>query len=166
MSKLPVHKPVDWRHAGLNILVLASFCGIGFWLGGSNGVLFAAALFLFLSASLRSLLASHHRKGVVLCKSGNFADAIEEFKRSLAFFERHAWIDQYRGITMLSSGHSYIEMALVSIGFSYIQLNQREQARNYYQTCLKSFPTSHMAIAALHYLDSTEKASTEEENHG
>ncbi len=45
---------------------------------------------------------------------------------------------------MLSSGHSYIEMALVSLGFSHIQLNQRDRAREYYQTCLQQFPQSQM----------------------
>jgi tetratricopeptide (TPR) repeat protein len=166
MSKLPILKPVDWRHAALNILVLASFCGVGYWFEGNNGILFAAASFLILSVCLRALIARHHRKGIVLCKNGQFAEAIGEFKQSLEFFDRHRWIDQYRGLTMLSSGHSYIEMALVSLGFSHVQLNQRDQARCFYQTCLQSYPTSHMAIAALQYLDSTEKASTEEEIHG
>jgi tetratricopeptide (TPR) repeat protein len=166
MSKLPVHKPIDWRHASLNLAVLALFCCVGFWIQGSNGILVSSAIFLAMAVTLRSVLAVHHRRGIVHCRNGHFQDAIGEFQQSLAFFQRYPWIDRFRGITMLSSGHSYIEMALISLGFSYIQLNQPEQARGYYDTCLTSFPNSHMAIAGLHYLDSTDNNSIEKEIHG
>lgn len=165
MSQLPVQKPIDWRHAALNIVILALFCGVGFWVDPANGILFASATFLALAVTLRSTLAKHHRQGIIHCRTGNFAAALREFQQSLDFFRSYPWIDRYRGITMLSSGHSYIEMALVSLGFSCIQLNQFEQARQYYQSCLQSFPSSRMALAGLHYLDSTSHGPIEKESH-
>lgn len=166
MSKLPVQKPIDWRHASLSIGVLLLLCAVGYWIDGSTGVLVATIAYLLLSVLLRAIFAMHHRRGIVCCRNGNFATAVEEFQRSHDFFNRHRWIDRFRGLTMLSSGHSYIEMALVSLGFSHIQLNQRERAREYYQTCLQQFPQSQMAIAGLHFLDSTDTPAIEKEIHG
>lgn len=97
MSQLPVQKPIDWRHAALNIVILALFCGVGFWFDPSNGLLVASAIFLALALTLRSTLAKHHRQGVIHCRAGNFAAAIREFQQSLDFFQRHSRIDRYRG---------------------------------------------------------------------
>jgi len=67
---------------------------------------------------------------------------------------------------MLSSGHSYIEMALISLGYCHIQLNQPDQAFQYYQTCLQKFPESQMARNGLLHLEKAHNPSSHQEIQG
>ena len=166
MSQLKVHKPIAWHQALLNILVLGLMCIGGYWLAQTNGVLIASASYLALAVLLRSFFASHHRRGIFLCKNGNFAAAISEFDKSINFFRQYPWIDRWRGLTMLSSGHSYIEMGLISLGFAHLKLDHLERAKECYQKCKNEFPFSTMAESGLHYIEATANGNSEDELNG
>lgn len=117
----------------------------------------AMTTYLAISLGLECFIPHNHRKGVLLCKQGNFAQAIEEFKKSYVFFCRHAWIDKYRYVTLLSSSkNSYTEMALINIGFCYVQCNNVKLAKEYYQKALELFPDSKTAKGALDMISSLE----------
>jgi hypothetical protein len=64
MTKTRIQRPIDWRHASLNLVVLITVCALGYYFDKSNGILLATALFLITAFSLRSWLGYHHRKGV------------------------------------------------------------------------------------------------------
>lgn len=109
---------------------------------------------------LEFCIPHNHRKGILLCKKGNYVHAIEEFKKSYNFFCRHAWIDKYRYLTLQSSSRaSYTEMALINIAFCYIQSNNIKLAKEYYQKALELFPDSEMAKGALNMLSTFERKS-------
>jgi tetratricopeptide (TPR) repeat protein len=166
MSQLKVLKPIAWHQALLNILVLGLMCFGGYWLAQTNGILIAAAIYLALAILLRSFLASHHRRGILFCKSENFVSAIGEFEKSINFFQKHPWIDRWRGLTMLSSGHSYIEMGLISLGFAHLQAGHIERAKECYQKCKSEFPFSQMAESGLQYIEATANGNSEDEING
>lgn len=166
MSQLKVQKPIAWHQALLNIVVLGLMCFGGYWLAQTNGILIASAIYLALAVLLRSILASHHRRGILLCKGGDFASAIDEFEKSINFFRQYPWIDRWRGLTMLSSGHSYIEMGLISLGFAHLQLDHFERAKECYQNCKSEFPFSHMAESGLHYIEATANDNSEDGING
>ncbi len=95
-----------------------------------------------------------------LTKRGRFAEAIPHYERSLAFFERHAWIDRWRALTMLSSGQlSYREMALVNIAFCYSQLDEGALAESYYRRALAAFPDSVIARTAVRMVEAIQSGS-------
>lgn len=166
MTKTRIQRPIDWRHASLNLVVLIMVCALGYYFDKSNGILLATALFLITAFSLRSWLGYHHRKGVYHCRQGDWNAAIAEFSQSLMFFEKNRWLDRFRGLTMLSSGHSYIEMALISLGYCHIQLDCPEKAFQYYQNCLQKFPDSQMARNGLLHLDKAHNSSNRQESQG
>src|SRR5205085_9239376 len=93
------------------------------WLlvGNQRGVILGLGAYLFYSLIVgRLIIARHHRRGIRLVRQRLFAEAITAFEQSLEFFTRHAWVDRFRSITMLSAaGLSYREMALGNIAFCY-----------------------------------------------
>jgi len=159
MSPVPIVRPIVWRNALMNLAVLALFCIVGFLLNRQWGVVAGAMLFLITSLSLREILASHHRSAIRYCASQQWANAIEEYQKSLQFFAQYPWIDRYRGVTMLSSGLSYREMGLLGLGFCYGQLGKGDDALSTYRQCLNEFPVSQMAATALRLMDSAKTAS-------
>ena len=84
----------------------------------------AMMIYLAIFILLRTAIPHHHRKGISLLKTNHYLQAIEEFEKSYTFFTRHAWIDRWRYITLLSSSKiSYTEMALLNIAFCYSQID-------------------------------------------
>lgn len=111
-----------------------------------------AAFVLWLLAG-RWLVARHHRRGIRRVKAGDFAAAIPEFEASHAFFTRHAWVDRWRFLTMLSvSLPSYREIALCNAAFCHAQLGNGAESRRFYERALESFPDSGLASAGLSML--------------
>ncbi len=122
----------------------------------SIDVFLGAVTYLLFSIVLERGIAHNHRKGISLSKVGNYAQAIEEFKKSYDLFCRHSWINKYRYITLLSSSrYSYTEMALVNLAFCYVQSGNIELAKQYYQKTLKLFPDNEMAKIALNAIISS-----------
>lgn len=126
----------------------------------SEAFLIGAGLYLVYSFGSRAILAREHKAGMRLTKRGSFAEAIPHYEESLAFFERHAWVDRWRALTMLSSGRlSYREMALVNIAFCYSQVGEGEKAEDYYRRTLADYPDSVIARTALRLMESVRGGS-------
>lgn len=99
--------------------------------------------YLAYSIGSRILIPRHHRRGMRALKRGDFDTAISQMDASYAFFQRHAWIDRFRWLTMLSpSAMSYREMALLNIAFFQTQLGRRDEAKAAYQRVVAEFPDS------------------------
>ena len=103
---------------------------------------------------LRRTVGSSHRKGVRLAVQGQYTAAIPFFLRSLAYFTRHRWVDNYRFLTLLSiSNNSYREMALYNLGFCYAQVGEKQKAREFLQQTLDLNPDNKIAKDTLKLLN-------------
>jgi hypothetical protein len=160
MSRLATTSLVNWWATIPQFLVLGAACIFGLLITKSpRGVVWGAAIYLAYSFASRSLLARAHRRGVRLSRNQQFAAAIPAHQASYDFFARHAWLDRYRAITMMSaSAMSYREMALCNIAFAYTQIGEGAKAKQFYQRALSEFPGSTMAAAALRMIDASERA--------
>jgi hypothetical protein len=158
-TKTPFVRQTSWLASLPQLVALAAATGVGGWVAGIHGVFWGAAAYIIYSIGSRNVIPRAHRAGVTLIKQQRFADAIPKFEESLAFFDRHAWIDRYRSITLLTpSAASYREMALANIAFCHGQLGNGEECRAYYRKCLERFPNSGVAASALRMLDSVAHA--------
>jgi tetratricopeptide (TPR) repeat protein len=152
-TRTPIVRQVSWLVALPSLLVLAAVAMLGLYLGGNTGLIVAVACFLAYSIGMRSLIAREHRRGIRLVRSKQFGEAIPHFERSFEFFDRHRWLDDWRGLVLLSSSRaSYREMALLNVAFCLSQLGDGARAAETYQRCLELFPESGMAEAALRML--------------
>jgi tetratricopeptide (TPR) repeat protein len=121
-------------------------------------ILYGALGYLAYSFGSKAILLRHHRQGINLSKLGLFREAIDEFQSSYSFLRKYPWIDKYRFITMLdSSAVPYREMALCNIAFSYVQLDEKVKAQEYYRKALEESPESDMAKSGLEYVESGER---------
>ena len=116
-----------------------------------NGLMTYFLIFYILKFSI----AKSHRKGIQLVKKQMFEQAIISFEESYSYFNKNAWIDKYRFITLLSSSKiSYKEMALNNIAFCYGQIGNGKKSKEYYERTLKEFPDSSLAITGLRMINS------------
>lgn len=126
-----------------------------------NGLLYGLANYLILSKLLRELIPISHRKGMLKVRTNDYAEAIPYFERSYAFFDQHAWLDDYRYLTILSSSAiSFREMALLNMAFCHSQIGNARQSKALYQRTLSEFPNSGMAITALKQIETWENEHT------
>ena len=115
--------------------------------------------YLIVSFTLRLSLTHNHRKGMILIRDDKYELAIDEFQKSYSFFSKHAWIDRYRFITMLSSSKiSYSEMALVNIAFCYSQIGDGRKTKDYYLKALDQFPNSEIVKTFFKTIESIENS--------
>ena len=158
----PILRQTAWTSVFLQFFIMGVLAA-GFmlfvkpyWLSFCLGV----TAYLVIHFILEGCIPHNHRKGLLLCKQGNYGQAIEEFKKSYHFFCRHPWIDQYRYLALLSSSKvSYTEMALMNIVFCYAQLNDAALAKAYCQKTLEYFPDSQTAKSTLNMIASLEDKS-------
>lgn len=142
--------------AVMGLLVLGYYV-----LDSSAPLLYGLLSYLVLSFLLKMSIARFHRRGIQLVKGGAWAEAIDLFEKSYAFFSRNRWVDAYRFLTLLDSSKiSYREMALCNIGFCYGQMGDRKAAMAAYGKAVEEFPESALAMAALHMLQSMDAASS------
>lgn len=161
-SEKPIMRQRAWQSMfpqffilGLLIIVFISFIK-PLWLAICLGV----AVYWAIHFILEFCIPHNHRKGILLCKKGNYEQAIDEFKKSYNFFCKHTWIDKYRYLILQSSSRaSYTEMALINIAYCYIQSNNIKLAKEYYQKVLELFPESEMAKGALNMISTFESKS-------
>jgi tetratricopeptide (TPR) repeat protein len=163
-SNVPVIRPVAWLALLPQMALMAALATVG-WLvtGQREGVILGLGVYLFYSLVIgRLIIARHHRRGIRLVRQRRFAEAIPAFEQSLEFFTRHAWVDRFRSIIMLSAaGLSYREMALANIAFCYSQIGRGAEAKQYYQQTLAEYPNNGLALAALAMIQSAEQAAAE-----
>ncbi|MBE5791238.1 MAG: hypothetical protein IJN21_10645 [Clostridia bacterium] len=125
MRQNTVRKRNYWFEA-LGLIEVMAFILLGYaifrdWM---SGIYVGSLTYLVVAWTLRLTLQKHHRKGMRLLKAEMYEKALVCFQKSEAFFEKHAWIDKYRFITMFSSSaYSYREMALHNQAHAYLRLN-------------------------------------------
>jgi tetratricopeptide (TPR) repeat protein len=158
-TRVPVIQQISWPAVLLHLAIGGSLIGIAaLFLPPSRAVMAGALVYLIYAWASRAVAARHHQRGMRLVRSHRFAEAIEAFEASYAFFSRQQWLDRYRSVFLLSpSGISYREMALVNIAFSAAQLGDGARAKAYYQRALQEFPQSGIATAALNIIAAAEK---------
>lgn len=166
-SNKPVVRQRSWLASILHVLLVLVFTIIFTFCVGSIVDGFDLTLLVFFIAYLllRFLVPKNHQQGVELYRSGDYAQAISEFEKSYAFFTKHAWIDKYRYIVLLSASKiSYTEKSLINIAVCYIRMGDVNKAKEYYENTLSQFPDSEMAKMALQKLNAAANTtSTPEE---
>ena len=164
-SRAPIVYRVSWPALGLHVLLFLALVWTlkAAWYGEKfAGLAVPAAMLAYLACllTLRNTVGASHRRGIRLVRRGRFEEAIPQFAASYDFFRRHAWVDRFRAVTLLSlSGISYREMALVSSAFCHTQIGEGKKARELYERALAEFPNSGMASTALKVLDAGRQSS-------
>ena len=161
-SDTPTIRQVSLIGSIPQVLVMITFVIVGNRIDPRDGFIWGLGMFFALRFALRAV-PRDHRAAMALVRQNRFADAIPCFQKSLNFFGRHPWLDQYRSVVLLSpSGISYQEMAMANIAFCYSQIGDGKSARLHYQQCLERFPDSGIALTALRMMDSvSENPATE-----
>jgi tetratricopeptide (TPR) repeat protein len=153
-SSLPIVRQIAWLSVVPQVAVLALLILIARFLGAREPLIAGALTYLAASFVLRSVIPRHHRNGIYFYKKERFAEAIPYFYKSYDFFARHAWVDRWRAVTMLSpSRMSYREMALINVAYCLAQAGERERSILEYRRALAEFPGSKMAETALRLLE-------------
>jgi tetratricopeptide (TPR) repeat protein len=154
-SNVPTIRQINWISILPQLVVIGIFLIIWKLINVGDPFLIALLTYLILSICLRTLIPHDHRKGMSLVKQIKYAEAIEYFEKSYAFFSRHNWIDKYRFVTLLSSSRMcYKEMALANIAFCYGQIGDGLKSKEYYERTLKEYPDNGIAKAGLNLLNS------------
>lgn len=144
----------------MTILVAVMF-GSLHWAPESVGLWGPIAYFALL-IGLRTLVPRDHRRGIRHVRRGQYELARNCFLESYAFFTRHAWIDRYRAIALLSPSYmSYREMALCNAAFCSMQAGDGKRGEQLYRQALEEFPDSGTASAALNMIESARHTGDE-----
>ena len=163
MSRVPVIREVAWLAVVPQLVILAAFITIAAVLRrgyDDRALIFGASTYLVLSFILRNIVSRHHRLGVRLIRAQRFEAAILHFAKSVDFFARHRWIDQFRAVTLLSASRmSYREMAMCNIAFGLSQLGRGSEAKTVYQNVLREYPDNSLANAAMRMITAAESSS-------
>ncbi|MCE9557078.1 MAG: hypothetical protein K8T91_27335 [Planctomycetes bacterium] len=162
-SRIPVVRQMSWAGLVFFAACLGLCVLLGILIDPTRGALFGLAIFYLWFLCVSRLIARHHHAAVRLAKKKQFEQAIEEYRQSLAFFERNTWIDRFRFVVMFSlSSISYREMDLLGVAFCYGQIGDGTRSLATYRQCLEEFPDSEMAASALRLLDSVRKLPKEQ----
>lgn len=115
----------------------------------------------FLGIGMRSVFLRFHRQGMKQLRARAYSAAILEFEKSLSYFRNHQFLDRYREILLGSySRLSYQDMALANIAACYLQLEEVDRAREYYEMALRENPDNVVAASALRMLTSLPSSDT------
>lgn len=150
-QRLPMIREVSWAALGPQLVLLAALMAIAYTVFGPRyGVTTGALVYLVWRFGAHQLVALHHRTGIRLLRTKRYELAIAAFERSIAFFERHPWVDRYRALVLLSpSRMAYREMALVNIAYSWGQLGDGNRMKQTYERAAAEYPDNPIATAAL-----------------
>ena len=117
--------------------------------------------YIVLGFGPRKLFTKHHRRGCRAFHQGDPEAAIAHMEASYAFLQRHAWIDRFRFLTMLSvSAMSYRELALLNIAFFQTQLGRKDEATAAYHRVVAEFPGSLVGKQTLKMIETFETPGT------
>lgn len=161
-NKVPVVRKTSPALVIHQFIVLAAVV-LGAWLllgeqMGISALAVGSGAFLAYSFGSRALLTGSHRQGMLLTRQGQYKEAIKKYEQSYAFFSKHAWIDDYRSLVLLTpSAVSYREMALVNIAYCYAKMGKDKLAIATYERTLKEFPRNAIAAATLKRIDAAER---------
>ena len=147
-------RQISWTIVFWPLVALAAIAVATAIAGLPSGILWGLGLYLAHARGTRRLIARRHRRGVKLLEQGCYRAAIVQFQESLAFFDRHPWIDRLRCVVLMNpSVASYREMDLNGMASCWIQLGDRKRARECYETCLARFPGNYAASRSIRALD-------------
>lgn len=159
VSGTPIIRQTSISVALPSLVVVAVVVLVGTYFGGLNGLVISSACYLAYSWTSRLVIAREHHAGMKLVRRGAFQEALPHFESSFEFFSRRKWLDEWRGLVLLSSSKAgYREMALLNIAYCYGQIGQGDRAIETYQHCLDLFPNSKMALYSLRMLQSVRKS--------
>lgn len=153
-SSHAIVKQINWLFLVPQILLLILFNYIYYLIGISDFFIFGVITYLIISYTTIAIIPRHHRTGIFFVKKGLYDKALEEFRLSYEFFNRHKWVDKYRCFFLFSSScSSYSEMAMLNMAFCYGQLGEGLKSKELYQKVINQFPGSKMAESALKMYD-------------
>lgn len=125
---------------------------------GTEPLLLGAVTYLVYSIGSKYLIATQHRRGMKALSRNEFDVAIEHFENSYRYFSKHAWLDRFRSITMLSpSVWSYREMSLLNIASVFMRKGDFAAAETACQCVLAEFPNNEIVVSTLAMIRSREK---------
>lgn len=157
LNNLPILRQVEWKFLIFQLVIIALFCYLYYALKVEYWYFFASFSYSFLALRLRKTIAKSHRHGIMLVRNGNFPAAIPYLERSVAYFKKNQWVDQYRFITLMSSSKfSYKEIALCNLAYCFVQINNRAQAISLYKEVLQQNPNNGFAKTALNMMTANE----------
>ncbi len=142
-GKIPVIRSTNFFFIIPQIGILCIIIYVLYLLDLAHYLILGVSLYFLLSIYLKVLIPKWHRKGVFFLKKGELQASILSFQRSYQYFQRYAWIDQYRALTLFSTSHlSYSEMALMNIIYCYEQLGDKKNAQKYHKILSQQFPNN------------------------
>ena len=154
-STVPTVRQISWTSIIPQLLLIGLLIYIFQLFDFEDPFLAGALTYAILAFGLRNLVARAHRKGINLVKQQKFIDALPFFEKSVDYFSKNSWVDQYRFITLLSSSKlTYKEMGLCNIAFCYSQTGNGLKAKEVYEETLKEYPDNGLANAGLNMLNS------------
>jgi tetratricopeptide (TPR) repeat protein len=154
---IPVNRSIAWIALIPQLLIVLLIIYIFSLLNLGEPTLLGGLTYLVISYVLRTYVVIDFRKGMQLCKTHKFKEAIPHFEKSISFFKEKKWLDKYRYVLLLSSSKmTYREMSLCNIAFCYSQTGEPQQAKLYYENILREFPGNAIATAALRMIRSFE----------
>jgi len=141
------------RMSRLGLVVVVVLCSlvlaVSVVLVPERGVQVGASVLLLYVLLTRLIFTGDHQLALWHQTHQEYELAIPRLEASLAYFERHPWLDRLRFVLMLSpTGYRYRELALLGLGHCNAQLGRLE-ARDHYQACLRLNPRNTAARAAL-----------------
>ncbi|MBA7537036.1 hypothetical protein ES705_29302 [subsurface metagenome] len=140
-KKIPVIRNTNYTYFIPQIAILIFIIFILNFLNVSHYLLLGVSLYFLLSIYLKVLIPKWHRKGIFYLKKGELHGAILSFQKSYEYFQKNAWVDQYRAFILFSTSQlSYSEMALMNIIFCYEQMGDKKMAQKYHKILRQQFP--------------------------
>jgi hypothetical protein len=152
IETVPVVRPISWPATIPQLGALVVSIGSVWLVVGQlrSAMIWGALVYLGYSYGSRSLLLRQHQAGMRAMHAGRFQEGSRHFEASYEFLQRHAWIDRFRSVVLMSaSAITYREMALVNAAFAQLQLGHQSEAKSGYERALREFPASTLAAAGL-----------------
>jgi len=149
-QEIPVTKSINYLALVVQSIFLILLYFIFIQSGSDEPLLWSAMIYLVLAYGLRYFVPVDHRKGIRELKQGHYEAALDSFTKSFEFFSKHKWVDRFRALTIFSaSKQSYREMAMINRAFTLVCLERKDEAKEYYENCLKEYPDNLIAEDAL-----------------
>lgn len=156
-KNIPTERTIAWTALIPQVLLMAVIFAVIYFMKLKEPLLLMATIYLILSFVLKAIFLKDHNKGIKLTKQGKDKEGIAAFEKIAKYFADHLWMDQYRFITLLSAAkQGYREMAFVNSGYCYLQLNNQEKAKGYYEKTLRDYPNNEMGKFGLKVINGKE----------
>jgi len=149
MAAVPTERPTSILGALISLGTLLVFCVAGALVAPRPevGVLVGAAIFLVYRLVVREGLCRDHRRGIRLTRAGDFRGGLDAFKRSEAFWGRHALLDRYRWVVLGSSGpYRFLTLARYNQAYCLSRLNRVPEAMRLVEQVLGESPKMSAAL--------------------